>query len=798
MESIVRDLRFALRSLLKRPALFTVATLSLALGISANTTIFAAIDAYLIRPLPYPDADRLLQMWTTNASRGWRRASTSFPDFLDFRTASRTASIAAFTGGSFNMSGRDRPERLNGTRATSNFFSVVGVAPLVGRTFRAEEERPGNDGVAVLSYAFWKRRFASDRAIVGQTLNLDGSQYTVIGIMPEDFKYPSLSTDLWTPLAHTGKEARTSRYLVSIARVRSGSSVDAAQAELRAIAARLAKTYPEDAGNGINAVPFMDAIYGEEFHRGATISMVAVVFVLLIACANVANLLLARATGRARELALRTAIGASRWRLVRQLLTESVVLAVCGGVLGTVLSIWGVRAFVAIIPPDFTRTEMIALNGRALAFTLAISIACGVLFGLAPAIQSTRSNINADLRDGGRGGTMGLRRNRLGAALVIAEISLALVLLISAGLLIKGSVQLQRVDLGFESAGVLTARVSLPKSQYADSEKVTLFHAALLERLRGLGGVQAVGATSDLPIEGSSGTPYHIDGEPTPEAGKEPISGYKAVTPGYLSAMRISLAAGRDFTDQDRAGSPLVVLVSEAFVRRHWPNGSALGKRLVMGTLGPREIVGVVRDTRDYGPGEEPPALIYVPALQRAQPNLAYTVRSTLPPNVLAAAVRGAVAKVDPTMPLYSVQSMSEVVARRLQEDSIMPRLLSVFGAVALVLAIMGVYGVMSYSVSQRTQEMGVRMALGAQGADILSLVLRQGGLLAFTGVGLGLLLAAATTRSLATFLLGVSAYDPGIFAGVTIALALAALVASFVPARRALRVDPLIALRAD
>ena len=798
METIARDLRFAVRSLLKRPALFAVATLSLALGISANTTIFAAIDAYLLRPLPYPDADQLLQVWTTNAPRGWQRASTSFPDYLDLREASHTTSMAALTGGSFNMSGRDRPERLNGTRVTSNFFSVLRVAPLAGRTFRPEEDQAGSAGVAVLSYAFWKRRFASDRSIVGQTLILDGSSYLVIGIMPEDFKYPSLSTDLWTPLTHTATEPRTSRYLSVVARLRDGSSINAARTELGSIAARVAKTYPENVGNGVNVVPLMDAIYGEEFHRGATISMVAVVFVLLIACANVANLLLARATGRARELALRTAIGASRWRLVRQLLTESVVLAVCGGVLGTVLSIWGVRAFIAIIPPNFSRTEMIALNGRALAFTLAISVACGILFGLAPAIQSTRANINAALREGGRGGTMGIRRNRLGATLVIAEISLALVLLISAGLLIKGSVRLQRVDLGFEPAGVLTARVSLPTAQYPDSEKIALFHVALLERLRTLGGVQSVGATTDLPIEGSSGTSYHIDGEPTPEAGKEPISGYKAITPGYLAAMRIPLAAGRDLTDQDRTGSPLVVLVSEAFARRHWPNGSALGKRVVMGAVGPREIVGVVRDTRDYGPGEEPPPLIYTPALQRAQRNLAYTIRSTLPPNVVAAAVRGEVAKVDPTMPLYSVETMPEVLARRLQEESIMPRLLGVFGAVALVLAIMGVYGVMSYSVSQRTQEMGVRMALGAQRQDILRLVLRQGGLLALTGVGLGLMLSVATTRSLASFLLGVSAYDPAIFAGVTIALGLAALVASFVPARRALRVDPLVALRAD
>jgi putative ABC transport system permease protein len=506
MEGILQDLRFAVRSLLKHPALFAVATLSLALGISANTTIFAAIDAYLVRPLPYPDAERILQVWTTNAPRGWRRSSTSVPDFLDLRAASRTTELAALSGGSFNLSGKDRPERLSGSRVTPSFFSVMGVAPLAGRTFRPEEEQSGSAGVAVLSYAFWKRRFAADRSIVGQTLVLDGSPYTVVGIMPEDFKYPSITTDVWTPLTRTGSEKRDNRYLQVLARIRGSSSEDAARAELRSIAARLAKQYPENEGNGVNAMRLLDAIYGEEFHRGASISMVAVVFVLLIACANVANLLLARATGRARELALRTAIGAGRWRLIRQLLTESVVLAVCGGVLGTILSIWGVRAFVAIIPPNFARTETIALNGRALAFTLAVSVICGLVFGLAPALQATRANINAALREGGRGGTMGVRRNRLGATLVVAEISLALVLLISAGLLIKGSIRMQRTNLGFEPSGVLTARVALPNAQYPDSDKVMLFHSALLDRLRVMPGVQAVGAATDLPLEGGSGT----------------------------------------------------------------------------------------------------------------------------------------------------------------------------------------------------------------------------------------------------------------------------------------------------
>jgi putative ABC transport system permease protein len=798
MESFLKDLRFAVRSLLKRPALFAVATLSLAVGISANTTIFAAIDAYLVRPLPYPDADQIVQLWTTNQSKGWRRASSSIPDFHDLRAASRTTQLAAMTGGSFNLSGKDRAERVQGSRVSGSFFSVMGVPPLLGRAFTDADEQIGAGGSVVLSYDFWQRRFAGDRGILGQTLVFDGKPFSVIGIMPAEFKYPSNTTNVWTPLVQTGSERRDSRFIQMIGRVRKGTTHEAALGELRSIAARLASTYAEDAGTSVNVVRLHDAIYDEQFRRGATISMIAVMFVLLIACANVANLLLARATGRGRELALRTALGAGRTRLMRQLLTESVVLAVAGGIFGALLSIWGVNALVAIIPPDFARTETIALDGRALLFTMAISLGCGLLFGFAPALQATRANLNSALREGGRGGTVGVRHNRLGAALVIAEISLALVLLISAGLLIKGAIKLQQVDLGFDPRDVLTARVSLAEAQYPDSVAVAGLHQRMLAGLRDLPGIQEVGATTDLPFQGGSGTFYQIDGEAKAEPGREPVTQFRAITPGYLESMRIALVKGRPFAEQDRLASPFVVIVNETFARRHWPNGDALGRRVVLSTGGPREIVGIVRDSREFGPGDDPPVMLYVPALQRTQRNLAYTVRSSLPPQALATAVRKAVATIDPTLPLYSVQTMTEVMEIDQRGNNIMPRLLGVFGGIALLLAVMGVYGVMSYSVSQRTQEMGIRMALGAQGGDILRLVVRQGGTLALIGLVVGLGLAAGATRGLSFFLLGVSAYDPTVFAGVSLALAAAALTASVIPARRALKVDPLVALRSD
>jgi putative ABC transport system permease protein len=800
MEPLLRDLRFAIRALLKHPTVFAVAVLSLALGISANTTIFAAVDAFLIRPIPVPEADRLVQVWSTNAARGWRQVTVSPPDYLDWARESRAMELAASTGGSLNLAASgDRPERVVGARVTPSYFRVFGFRPVVGRAFLEEEARKGNDRSVILSYQFWQRRFAGDRSVVGRTLLLNGESYTVVGVMPEQMKFPETVIDIWRPLAFDGTEKRGDRSLEVVGKLRPGATLGGARVELTSIAKRLADAYPaDDRDMGATAVGIADELYDEQFHQGATISMVAVGFVLLIACANVANLLLARATGRARELALRTAIGASRVRLVRQLLTESVVLALVGGVLGVLLSIAGIKGLMSIIPPEFYRADTVALDARALLFTLVISVGSGILFGLAPAFAAT-GELGQALREGGRSASMGLRRNRLGASFVVAEMALALVLLICAGLLIKGAIRYQTVDLGFDPDNLLTLRVSLPETQYTDSIKSAAFHEELLRRLRGVPGVQAVAATTNLPLDGGTATYYWIDGEPKPEEGKALISQYRGTSPGYFATMRTPLVRGRDFSERDRIDAPLVVLVNEAFVRRHWKGNAAqaIGRRIVVSDH-PREIVGIVKDARDFGPDDDTPPMFYIPSLQRGHRNLNYALRSTRESSGLADAVRAELAQMDASLPVYAVRTMREIVSSEQRGDMIMPKLLTAFGAIALFLAVIGVYGVMAYTVNQRTQEVGIRMALGAQRLDILGMVVRQGLTLAGIGLGIGLLISFGATRGLSAFLLGVSAFDPTVFVGVTSALGLAAIAASLGPARRAMKVDPLVALRYD
>jgi putative ABC transport system permease protein len=800
MDTLLADLRFALRSLRKHPTVFAVAVLSLAFGVAANTTIFAVVDAFLVRPLPVPDADRIAAVWTTNPTRGWTRISSSAGDFTDWRQESRTLELAASTGGSFNLSvPGDRPERVQGARVTPNYFRVFAFAPVAGRAFLPEEGTPGNDRSVVLSHAFWTRRFGADRGVVGSTISLDGRAYTVVGVMPEDMRFPNGGVDVWTPLVLDAATLadRRSRYLAVTGKLRPGATLEGARAEMEGVQRRLAGAHPDNTGNGVLLNTLHDDIYDEEFKLGTSIAMVATIFVLLIACANVANLLLARGAARARELALRTAIGASRRRLVGQLLTESVVLALVGGTLGVLLSVSGVRALRAIIPADFYRAETVALDGRALVFTLVVCLGAGILFGLAPALQATRE-LGTALREGGRSASLGARRNRLGASFVVAQLALSLALLISAGLLLKASVKLQSVDLGYDPANVLTMRVTLPESQYPDTVKVGQFHAELLRRLRALPGVEAAGATTMLPMDGGTGTGYTIDGEPKPKEGEEHFAQYRATTPGYLPAMRIALARGRDFTDQDRPGAPLVMLVNEAFVRRHWPGRgaeAAIGKRVVL-TSGPREVVGVLRDARDFGPEDDTFPMMYVPAIQWGNRSLSYVIRSSRAAGPLADAVRAELAALDPSLPAYAVRPMQEIVDGVVAGSQALPRVLGAFGVIALFLAVIGVYGVMAFNVGQRTQEVGIRMALGAQRGDIGRLVLRQGLLLAGVGLGIGLVLALGLTSALGAFLHGVSAFDPSIFGGVTLALCAVALGATWVPARRATKVDPLVALR--
>ena len=797
MDRILQDLRYALRSLLKSPAVFIIATLSLAIGIAVNVTIWAAADILLFRPLPYPEADRILQVWSDNPERNWDESDISIPDFADWRRESKTLELGAYSGGSYNLADGDRPERVSGFRVSPSVLSILGTEPALGRGFRAEEEEPGRNRVAILSDGFWHRRFGGDSGVVNRAIRLDGEEYVVIGVLPAGFEF-GYGIDLWTPMVIEGTEDRASRNMEVLGRLRTGVTLASANRELDDITKSLRERYPaSNAGMGAHALTLQDEIVDSETRQAGVICIVAVTFVLLIACANVANLLLARSTARSRELAVRSALGAARGRLVRQLLTESTVLGLTGGLLGVLLSIFGLRWFVSIIPADFPRLDQVGLDGPVLVYAALVSILAGVVAGVAPAIQITRNSLTETLKEGGRTGSMGLKHGRLRASLVVAEIALSLVLLISAGLLIKGALRVSTTPLGFDPDGMLAFAVTMSGQQYPDTAQVMEVQGQLLDRLRQLPGVTHAGAVSRLPMDGGTGTYYHVEDQPVPPEGERPILQFRNAAPGYFATLRIDLARGRELDARDRAGSSKVIVINETLAKRHWPNSDPLGKRLVFST-GAYEIVGIVKDVREFGADEPPPALAYFAAAQRLARTITYVVRTTGDPLRLIPAVRTEVGAVAPDVPAYATRTVRHVVEDRTQGDLIMPKLLGFFGGVALILAMIGVYGVMAYSVAQRTQELGIRRALGADGRDILRLVLRQSTSLTGLGAAIGLVLALASTRALSAFLLGVSAFDPAVFIGVTSVLMLAAVGASLVPARRATAVDPLVALRRD
>jgi putative ABC transport system permease protein len=797
MREFLKELVLAGRALRKSPGFFAAAVVSLALGIAANATIFAAIDVFLVRPLPYHDPDRLVQVWTTVPERGWDEEGVSVPEFADWQRDVHHLSLSGYTQTSYSLAGTEFPERLIGYQ-TRNLFPVLGVPAALGRTLGPADETAGNENVALLSYNFWQRRFNGDPAIIGKTLLLNGQAYTAVGVMPQHFSFPRNGVDLWTPLVVTGKETRDDRSLFVLGRVVANSNQQQGTTELTGVVTRMAREYPEsNAGYSVRTVRLDHDVYDETFRQASLICSVAVAFVLLIACANVANLLLARGAVRGRELAVRAALGAGRWRIIRQLLAESVLLALAGGLLGLLLSIWGVRGLVSLMPAQFPGVDEIAVNGRLVVYTFGISLLSSLVFGLAPALSASRADMYSSLRETGRTGSAGKGQGRLRKIFVVAEISLALVLLISAGLLIKASIQLQMTDLGFEPRGLLTARVALPEATYPDSGTVISFYDNLVSRLNGIAGVSIAGATSTLPMNGGAGDYYTIEGEPVPEKGKEPLVQVRCITPGYLEAMHMPLIKGRSITAEDRPEGRRVALVNEAMVRQHWPSTEPLGHRIVMSGQA-YEIVGVVADARDFGPDDPPPTLVYVSEFQRSFRNMSLVLRTDRDPAALASSLREAVRAGDPGLPIYDLQTMDELVTNQQRGDRIMPRLLGIFGGVALVLAVLGVYSVMAYMVTQRTREMGIRLALGAEGRDIRSLVVKQGIRLATMGTVIGLALAAASTRALSSFLFGVSAFDPLVFGGVTAALVGAALLASLIPAARASRVSPLVALKSE
>ena len=797
METFLQDIRYGFRSLRREPAIILVAVVSLALGIGANAAIFSAVDVFMLRPLPLPNADRLHQVYTTNEERDWTTVNLSIPDFLDYRADVTSLDIAAFTSRGYSLSSDERPERLIGWSVSWNFFQTIGSGPTLGRGFTKDEEAEGRHRVAVLSDGLWRRRFGADPSAIGRMVKLDGENYTIVGVLPPKFWFLNNTADMWTPMAFTGEESRRSRVVRGLARVTAGSTAQAAAVELSQAALRLAAAYPQDdEGNGARIAELHGEIFDQGFREGSMIASVAVGFVLLIACANVANLFLTRAAGREREIALRGALGAGRVRIIRQLLIEASIVALVSGAAGLLVAQAGIKGLLSIMPSNFPRVEEIALDGRVLLYVLTVSLVTGLLFGLVPALQGSRPNLTESLKEGGRTGS-GMKSGRTRKALVVSEVSLALVLLVSSSLLVQGFLRLQTTDLGFASEGVHTFQITLPEQAYADSLAIAQFHTQLATRIGGIASVTQVSAASTLPLQGANGTFYTIPGSDDTEAERQPIVNYKYVLPGFFDAIDVPVVSGRDLSRSDRIGTRRVILVNEAMAQHHWPGESAIGQ-LVEFSSGPREIVGVVGDILEWGAINSPPRMVFFPVLQSSVRSLAYAVRTTGNPSSVTETVRTAVAAIDPDLPMYRVSSLAELIALQADEDTVMAKVMAVLALVALILSVVGVYGVMAHSVATRTREMGIRMALGAQQRSVIKMVVRQGIGLALAGVTIGIVIALGVTKSLSFFLFGVNPFDPLTFAAVAGVLLASGLLATYVPARRATRVDPVTALRTE
>ncbi|MHC4109194.1 MAG: ABC transporter permease, partial [Planctomycetota bacterium] len=685
-----------------------------------------------------PDSHNLYAVYTTNLERGWNEVDFSVPDFADLRERSRTMNVAATDGESFNLSEGDRPERLIGSRVTFNFFSVLGVQPAMGRAFTQEEEIEGQHFVAIISEGLWHRRFGADPDVLGSTVLLDGAPHTIVGVMPPRFWFGDLTTDIWVPFYITGEESRNSHYVDVFARLTGAATSDQAQDDANRIAQQLAGEYPElNTGNGARIESLHESIFGHEFRMGSLISTVAVLFLLLIACANVANLLLTHAAGRDREVAVRNALGAGRSRILRQFLTEALILSAVGGVLGLGLSVLGIRGLVALMPSWFPRIEEIGLSGRVLLFTAGVAVLSAVLVGLAPAFQAAKQNMMETLKEGGRGGTA-ISSARLRKALVIVEVSLALVLLVSSALLVQGFVRIRLADLGIDTKDVLTLRLSLPELDYPDTAAVIAFHTRASERFASIPGVTSVAATTIAPLQGNSGTYYWLPGDDIETDLQRKITNFLYVTPGYFAALDIPVVRGRSIEDIDRVDAHRVIVINEEMAELHWPGEDPLGREVVFHS-GPREIVGVVPNTKVTGAQAPDRPMVYFSAYQSVLRSLTWMIEADVPTETLVPALRAEIASLDPNIPAYNVRSMEAVIDETLGGDTIMAKIMAAVALIALVLALAGVYGVMAYSISKRTQEMGIRLALGAQDRQVVSMVMRQGALLAFFGVVIGL-----------------------------------------------------------
>ncbi len=805
MKELSQDIRYGFRMLRARPGFTVVAVLALALGIGANTAIFSLINSVLLRPLPYPEPERLV-MLEENDKDG-KTSNTSYATSKDWRERSQSfESISVVRDWSITLTAAGEPEMLQGMRVSANYFSTLAIKPVLGREFLPQEDSPATRRVVILSDDLWRRRFGSDAEIVGKPIVLGGQSFTVAGVMPKGFEDLVSArlfqkAEMWAPLGYDETlpwACRTCRHIQAVARLKQGASFDQAGVEMNTISQNLVNEHPHDyAVSGVTIIPLLDKFVGA-VRPALYLLLGAVGLVLLIACANVANLLLARATQRRKEIAIRSALGARRGRIVRQLLTESVMLSVFGAALGLGLVWWGIELLAAFSPPTILRLNEVNVDARVLGFTLALSLLTGIIFGLAPALQASKLDLNAALKEGARGSGGGAG-HRLRNLLVVSEIALALVLLVGAGLLVRSFLRVLDVTPGFEPTNLVTMNVSANGTRYAEDPQVRAFYDEVVNRVAHLPGVEAAAVVNNLPLGGNMDQyGFHVEDKPLANPEEAPSAERYVISPDYLRAMRIPLLAGRGFSEHDGPNAPFVALISESTAQGIWPNEDPIGKRVRMGGPDgpPRTIVGITGNVNHYGLDTPPDLQAYVPEAQWTSSDMQLVVRSSVDPRAIVEAVRNEIGAVDKDLPIYRIATMKQLVSGSVAQRRFIVILLGLMAALAATLAALGIYSVMSYSVTQRTQELAIRMALGAQSSDVLKLVAGQGITLALGGIAAGLAASVALTRVMSSLLFGIGATDPVTFTVISVVVAGVALGACFAPARRATKVDPMVALR--
>ena len=810
MGTLIQDVRYGIRSLLKNPGFTAVAALALALGIGANTAVFSVVNAVLLRPLPFDKPDQMVMIWETNLARSLDKSRVSpviTHDWLEQKHV--FDDVTAWWYPQVNLTdSSNEPARVRTIDVTDNFFTVMGVSPFMGRGFLPGEDKRGAERVTVLSHKLWQSRFGSDPNIIGKSIALDGRSHSIVGVMPEGFNFPE-NTEMWTPLGwDVTQHSRNAKFMEVVARLKPGITVESAQSELNALAARLEQEFPKSNTDwSAKVISLHEQIVGN-IKPALLILLGAVGFVLLIACANIANLLLSRAGARQKEVAIRLALGANRPRLIRQFLTESLLLAVVGGAIGILLAVLGGKLLVALNPISIPRLDEMGVDLRILLFTLGIVILTGIIFGLVPALQASKPDLNQVLKEGGRDSQASASGRRIRSALVVAEIAIALVLLVGAGLLLRAFIRLQGVSPGFNPANLQTFNLQLPSTKYKDWSQVSGFYAQLLDRIKALPGVQSADVAGFLPLESGWRLAFTITGQPKAPDGEDLIAQYRIVSPNYFQTVGIPMARGRQLTERDNADAPGVVVINQAMAERFWQGEDPVGKRVNSSTrfIGPLgkvipqspefEIVGVVGNEKNSGLNASPEPAIYFSQTQFSYRSMNVIVRTAPNPASIVGVIRNEVRAIDGELPISNMKTMEQILGDSIAQPRFSTLMLGLFAGLAMVLAAVGIYGVMSYSITLRTREIGIRMALGARQGDVLGMVLRQGLKLAAAGIAIGLIGAVALSRVMTSLLYGVSATDPLTYVVVSIVLAGVALVACFVPARRATRVDPMVALR--